>query len=190
MSLITQERAQALQTLGLSQQSNDDEIRAAWKRLALEMHPDRRPDGAEEFQRIRAAYDFLRKDQTPAQPANRLRPRIVTRIVDLSTATEALVDSLGETPKERAADQNSDHVASAMRRKGRTVTYFIKTPLREGQNRVALPTGALEDNRKVMPKVLKFMSAHSGAGRIVVPDSVRTKMFPGARSVHIEFACA
>lgn len=45
--------------LGLSSNANTDEIRAAYRRLAKEFHPDRYPGGSDVFQQIQEAYSVL-----------------------------------------------------------------------------------------------------------------------------------
>ena len=50
------------ETLGVDRKSNDDEIKKAYRKLALQYHPDRNPDdkGAEEkFKEINEAYQVL-----------------------------------------------------------------------------------------------------------------------------------
>jgi curved DNA-binding protein CbpA len=48
-------------TLGIGRSASSDEVRAAWKRVARELHPDRNPrsTAASEFQQAKAAYDVL-----------------------------------------------------------------------------------------------------------------------------------
>lgn len=49
------------QTLAIKQQSGPEEIRAAYRRMARQWHPDvcHEPDATEQFKRIQAAYDVL-----------------------------------------------------------------------------------------------------------------------------------
>lgn len=54
------------QTLGVSRSASADEIKKAYRKLAREYHPDRRPDdkqAAERFKQIQAAYDVLGDDE-------------------------------------------------------------------------------------------------------------------------------
>ncbi len=61
------DRVEALKLLGLPRRARAEEIRAAYIRLARELHPDVNPSGAAEFPRIAAAYDLLRRHHR--QPA-------------------------------------------------------------------------------------------------------------------------
>ena len=90
-------------------------------------------------------------------------------------------------PRGAAATRTGDHVPHAIRRQGRVVSYLVPTPLAEGANRVALPVGDLQDPRRVTSQLVRVTSRHAGAGRVEVPDDVREELFPGARSVSIEF---
>ncbi|XP_034482820.1 dnaJ protein homolog 1 [Drosophila innubila] len=49
------------QILGLSRTANDEEIKKAYKRMALKYHPDKNdhPQAAEHFQEIVAAFEIL-----------------------------------------------------------------------------------------------------------------------------------
>jgi hypothetical protein len=78
-------------------------------------------------------------------------------------------------------------VPHAVRRQGRQVSYLVPTPLAKGANRVAVPVGDLLDPRRVTSKLVRVNSARNGPGRVEVPDEVREALFPGARSVSIEF---
>lgn len=53
---------QAYAALGLTPEATDDEVKAAFRRLATEHHPDRAgPAAAETFRKIKDAYDDLKK---------------------------------------------------------------------------------------------------------------------------------
>ena len=59
----SRDEMRALAALGLESDASFDEVRAAWRALAKENHPDVRPgdaDAAERFRRIQAAYDVLK----------------------------------------------------------------------------------------------------------------------------------
>lgn len=45
--------------LSLSRDANDIEIRAAFKKKALELHPDKNPNGEAAFKNLRRAYETL-----------------------------------------------------------------------------------------------------------------------------------
>jgi len=59
----SRDEMRALEVLELESDSDFDTVRAAWRRLAKENHPDIRPNDAEaakRFHAIQAAYDVLR----------------------------------------------------------------------------------------------------------------------------------
>ena len=59
----SRDEMRALEALGLESDASFDEIRAAWRALAKENHPDvapNDPEAAKRFQQIQAAYDVLR----------------------------------------------------------------------------------------------------------------------------------
>ncbi|MDH3765622.1 MAG: DnaJ domain-containing protein [Nitrosopumilus sp.] len=57
---------QALRTLDVDQNSSQDEIKAAYRKLALELHPDKNKGKNEdsEFKKITEAYNFLKKNHS------------------------------------------------------------------------------------------------------------------------------
>lgn len=59
----SRDEMRALDVLGLGSDDDFDAIKAAWRKLAKENHPDVKPgdkDAAERFQKIQAAYDVLK----------------------------------------------------------------------------------------------------------------------------------
>jgi len=197
MALVTRDRADALRALGLPLLASHEDIRAAWKRLAFETHPDGLRGNEDEFARIRAAYDLLRRPMS--RPVSRVpsRPAVETRVTEISEAVQSLCrDALtrGDTPVvlwtswlSALTNREQTHLPTAIRRCGRQIAYLMPTPLEKGVNRVAVPEGELEDPRTVRARVLQFTSEGSGPGRIGVPAEVVAAMFSGARSVHLHF---
>ena len=201
------EKTEALHALGLQSITTFEELRDTWRRIVFEAHPDRNNGNEADLAEVNAAYDFLcqeyadsfqkarARDAMPGRPATR------DREVDLSPDLEALCRAkLGEQVPGEPLDGASartqtgaasvDHVPSAMRRRGRQLSYIIPTPLEKGPNRVALPAGELVNRRKVEPKVFRFVSPRDGSGTVEVPDEARASIFPGAKSVRIHFAGA
>lgn len=52
------------ETLGVSQQASFDEIRTAYKKLALQYHPDKANGDREKFERVKLAYTALKDPST------------------------------------------------------------------------------------------------------------------------------
>ncbi len=199
-----QARTEALQVLGLPQSATADEIREAWRNVAFHDHPDHTGGDYAGFSQAKAAYDLLRKEgltrrgstgsSTPRRP--RLRKRVIELTVDdletcrnLLNPDRALSDLSASTEgsAERSAGAASDHVPDAIGCFGRDLTYFVATSVCEGANRVALPTSVLTSCRKRETEILTFQSKSSGSGEIIVPEPIRERKFPGAKSVTIRF---
>ena len=61
---------QAQRVLNVSPNSSQNEIKAAYRKLALEVHPDKTKDKSKdgEFKRITEAYNFLKEDKSHQEP--------------------------------------------------------------------------------------------------------------------------
>ena len=63
----------AYKTLGLKEGASAEEIKTAYRRLAMKHHPDRGGD-PEEFKKIQSAYDYLNSVGDHVQLRKRARP--------------------------------------------------------------------------------------------------------------------
>src|SRR6056297_3473478 len=184
-----QARAHALEVLGLTGHPNADTMKAAYKKLIFENHPDRGVGSDRDIRRIKDAYNLLKDDagytkadrlrQAPSQPGNTsfrdpttprktgarpVRTGMTSRIRDLkdSDALECKklldeVECMAEPDEDeqtlratimntiRAADApfvpHTNHLPYAVRQSGRRISYMVGDLIKEGVNRVAVPTG-------------------------------------------------
>ncbi|WP_170783906.1 J domain-containing protein [Ruegeria lacuscaerulensis] len=194
-------RAAALAALGLDQTAGSEDIRQAWRNIAFNVHSDRTRGDSSEFTRAKEAYDLLRLEglvSKGAQPGKPRRPKLRKRVISLDITdidacrtllNKALPQSAGGADETCTADQigDSDHIPEAVGFHGRNLTYFVSSPVRQGQNRVALPTSVLAGARRTETEVLSFQAKETGGGEVVVPDTIRDRKFPGAKSVRIRF---
>jgi hypothetical protein len=211
MSPIERARAKsdALRALGLSGQAKPGEIRAAWKRLAFETHPDRNGGSLDAFAEARAAYDLLASEAnrtntkaaspTPAADEMRVavsrRPSVAGKVIQFSE--DVLARCRGMLEEKIAADVarsdgsrscTTDHVARSVHCRGRCLSYTVDTRLGDGINRVALPSNILADPKRAKPQIVTFRSEGSGSGDVEIPEALRARLFSGARNVRIRFA--
>lgn len=197
-------RREALSKLGLPRDADIDDVKAAWRRVAFETHPDRNDGSTSAFVAAKAAYDLLRappaapanapeRPKKPARPTPRRphrpsgRPRAEARdqAITEEMRAECELTLIFEAPPSDVPC--TDHIPSAVYLKGRSLTYLVESTLRAGKNRVAVPTAFLEDTRKINPKIVSFNVSDEGPSEIEVPAKLREKLFPGARSVHLRF---
>lgn len=123
-------RAAALEVLGVSHHANQDEIRTAWRRLAFESHPDRNDGAHVDFERVRAAYDFLQggpvpvavpdkpvaTEDAPAPAPSRPkvpRPSLTKRVEDLGEEIQDACQSVLKEDERIAAGMAAANSAAA-----------------------------------------------------------------------------
>jgi len=82
---------------------------------------------------------------------------------------------------------HTDHLPYAIRQSGRRISYMVGDLIREGVNRVAVPTGVFTDNRKVQPVIVRFKADQEGIGTHMVSNATLAESFPGAKSVRVHF---
>ena len=186
-------KSRAFSDLGLGIQADLGAIRAAYRQLAFDKHPDRGRGTSEDFAAIADAYHFLVgnaqelgiRDAAAKAPTPRrvsrpsVRPSETQFSEQIMSECRALLDGTEDNPQ---------HVPTHLHRTGRKLTYFVPTTAAKGINRVALPTGELVDARRVVPQVVSVDSRDMCGGVFEIPAHICARHFPGARSVHIRFA--
>jgi DnaJ-class molecular chaperone len=58
--------------LGVSKDATQDDIKKAYRKLAIQYHPDKNPDGGEKFKEIASAYDVLGDEKKRNEYNNKL----------------------------------------------------------------------------------------------------------------------
>ncbi|MEO1537514.1 MAG: J domain-containing protein [Pseudomonadota bacterium] len=195
-------RSQAFEALGVTGSPTKSEIRKAYRDLAFRKHPDQHPECADEFSRITQAYRYIcdhakelgiLDTPKPEDVSNDSRaPRRVSRpsIKPSEQSFDAGTMSECEAYLDECRFDGIAHIASAVYRKGRNLTYYVKTPIAKGRNGVVLPLGMLEDTRKTLPKLVVFDYLDAQGGYFEIPAETCAEHFPGARQIQIRFASA
>lgn len=191
----------AFETLGVSVGATRTDIRQAYRDLAFKKHPDKHPECGDEFSRITEAYRFvcdhadelgITEAPEPAPEQKSVAPRRVSRPALQATEEEfdARTQEECEAHIEEFGGAGTWHIAKAVYRMGRNLTYYVPTPLNKGRNEVVLPTGMLVDSRKSLPKIVAFDFRDATGGNFELPEDVCARHFPGARTIRIRFASA
>ena len=196
--------AAAQEILGVAAHATEVELRAAWKKLAFAMHPDRGSGTSQELANVNSAYNLLRNrsrrlsangapGSSPAekQPTNthasgRVRPRRVVS-ARITPLTE-LVAARCRRALNDGEDAKANHVPDAIRRQGREIEFLVKSRLEKGINRIALPICDYSGKHRTRTQRITFSASASGSGSYTFPEHLRRDLFPGARDVRIHFA--
>lgn len=192
------EKSRALDILNLPNSATTGDIRAAFKKLVQERHPDHGGGSSEEFAAINDAYHFLWNNTAELGIRNTMSShRTISRTVSRRPSIQPTETAFSEQViRECEAALPSDslhrqHVSTQLHRIGRRLTYFVPSAPANGPNEVAVPTGELVDSRHARPQVVELDASDLSAGVYDVPQDLCATLFPGARSVKIHFAqCA
>ena len=185
------EKSQALSALGVSKSATIVDIRAAYKRRALEVHPDHGNGSDEEFSTVSQAYHFLKDNAEELGILDSpLRPRPVSRRPSVRPCETQFSDDILAECRACLDDETdtSSHVSTMLHRIGRQLTYFVPAAPSNGMNKVAVPTGEIVDSRRAVPQVVPVPTNEISGGVYNVPGEICDVLFPGARSVQIRFA--
>ena len=194
----------ALNVFGLASLPSENELRKLRRKLIFDNHPDKCTDAAVDLGQIDKAYKILlcmcqsniKVDISGTKPN---RPQSRARIEDVAHEVgQRCWDLLQSIHAQRSEGKRcwrsfddaleiKDHVPSQVKRCGRDISYLISTPLKEGKNHIAVPTGELVDKRKQKLEVIKIKSKKQGVGTYEVPQAKLARLFPGARSVQLQF---
>lgn len=184
------EKTQALDVLSLSRHATTADIRAAYKRLVHEKHPDHGRGSSEELAEITEAYQFLKNNSEELGIRDRrvtsksINPRPSVKATETAFSEDILAECKSALPKD---SDHAQHISTMLHRMGRKLTYFVPTPPANGDNDVVVPTGELVDTRSAHPQIVPVQTNDIMAGVYEVPRDVCDDLFPGARSVKIKF---
>lgn len=189
------QRAQAFTVLGVSASATRSDIRKAYRRLAFEKHPDQHPECSSEFAEIAEAYRFVCEnadelgveDQPkPVGPRRVSRPTVRAEETDFDETTIAECHALAATEDL----PGTLHIASALYRVGRNLTYFVPNAPAKGINTIVVPTGVIHDTRRVLPKAFAVDSRDIVGGFHEMSADDCAEHFPGVRRLQVRFARA
>ena len=123
--------SEARKVLGVPRKPGPGEVRAAWRRLVMQYHPDREGGSEEKTREVNAAYEVLKALEVHARPVFETRrtepePAPETGPVDrrnreraFSTKKKAFAETVVDTFKERLIREDQRRAyADAMQRNG------------------------------------------------------------------------
>ena len=61
--MVCDEFIHSIDILGLPENYTERQLKKSYYKKAIQYHPDKNPDGEEEFKRINKAYEFLKKEE-------------------------------------------------------------------------------------------------------------------------------
>ena len=185
------EKSQALDILSLGKNATTADIRASYKRLVHEKHPDHGRGTSEEFAQINEAYQFLKQNaeelgiREARVTSRRINPRPSVKPTETAFSDDIIAECQGVLPED---SERAQHVSTMLHRIGRKLTYFVPSAPANGVNEVVVPTGELVDHRHALPQIVPISTNDLSAGVYDVPQDLCEELFPGARSVKIRFA--
>jgi hypothetical protein len=186
MNQHDQSLAQARDLLGLRHGASADELRAAWKRIAFETHPDRSKGRSSAFQDAWQAYNLLRQGSQSGPPASTrdepkpvccasvCRPSIARRVTPLPPAViEACTQAIlyrnaypGAAPLYESIDLDTGRETSGGRSAIGCVPFALE---REGRNLKFLFRGPmLKRVNKVAVPTAAFQNRRLVAPKILI----------------------
>lgn len=185
-------RSEALSILGVAGNASFADIRAAYRKLVFEKHPDRGNGSNDEFVQISAAYQILEKTTdntitiTPKRPTARTFSRPTVQATE-SHFTDVALSMCDALHREDARQGLERHVATRLVRNGRSLTYTVQTRPAKGLNKVVVPTCGMVNPDSAAAKSLTIRGTDIRDGIYEVTESDCQRLFPGARRVRIQF---